>query len=513
MNSIHTASSSCLCGVAQCDITPPIGMYHRMWGAATHDVSTGVHQPLMAYALALGDAAHEMDSVVGNALRVVVALDHCVLVGGTVEEILERIEGATELRRDQVHITLSHTHGAGFLHPSRYEMPGGHLIRPYLDGMLDKVVHIVRESLDGMKPARITYGSGRCSLASNRDFWDERLGQYVCGFNPSGVADDTVLVARATDSRGQIVATVVNYACHPTTLAWQNTLISPDFPGTMRAVVESATGAPCIFLQGASADLGPKEGFVGDVAVAERNGRQLGYAALATLEALPPPGTYFEYAGLIMSGTALGTWQHTALNTPMLARTRRWRSRNWHVQLPIRRDMITPAEARQRLLGWERDEAHARAAGDIIEAQKARARMEQCRRELDRSGLVEGLDTYSLPVSLWQIGDAFWVAVAAEESQYFQVQLRKLFPHMAVIVMTLTNSSLPTYLPAAQTYGCGLYQETTTVLAAGALEQLTDEVAAQLQTWQAKYDGQGIGPQGPLKEAPCTSACDISKEA
>ena len=81
--------------------------------------------------------------------------------------------------------------------------------------------------------------------------------------------DDTVLVARATDEQGRTLATIVNYACHPTTLAWENTLISPDYPGAMREVVEGATRAPCVFLQGASGDVGPREGFVGDVRVAD----------------------------------------------------------------------------------------------------------------------------------------------------------------------------------------------------------------------------------------------------
>src|SRR5262249_37493223 len=148
----------------------------------------------------------------------------------------------------------------------------------------------------------------RCRLAANRDYRDESSGQYVCGFNPSGPADDTVLVARAADEAGRTVATFVNYACHPTTLAWQNSLISPDYVGAMREVVEQAAGAPCVFLQGASGDLGPREGFVGDVAQADRNGRQLGYAALAALEGLPPPATRFRYAGPVVSGATLGTW-------------------------------------------------------------------------------------------------------------------------------------------------------------------------------------------------------------
>ena len=61
-----------------------------------------------------------------------------------------------------------------------------------------------------------------------------------------------------------------------------------------------------MFLQGASGDLGPREGYVADTAVADRNGRQLGFAALAVLEALPPPGTRLQYEGSVESGALLG---------------------------------------------------------------------------------------------------------------------------------------------------------------------------------------------------------------
>ena len=76
-------------------------------------------------------------------------------------------------------------------------------------------------------------------------------------------------MARIAADDGLTLGTVVNYACHPTTLAWQNTLISPDYVGALREVVERATEAPCLFLQGASGDLGPREGFVGDAEVAD----------------------------------------------------------------------------------------------------------------------------------------------------------------------------------------------------------------------------------------------------
>ena len=128
-------------------------------------------------------------------------------------------------------------------------------------------------------------------MARQRDFWDAGSKQFVCGFNPDGTSDDTVVVAKAVDdSTGETLGTIVNYACHPTTLAWENTLISPDYVGAMRELVEKNTGAPCVFLQGASGDLGPQDGYVGDVAVADRNGRQLGFSAASAAGSTPTTG-------------------------------------------------------------------------------------------------------------------------------------------------------------------------------------------------------------------------------
>jgi hypothetical protein len=52
---VEVSQSRCVAGVARGDITPPVGIYHRMWGTATHDRSTGVHQPLTATVLVLAD--------------------------------------------------------------------------------------------------------------------------------------------------------------------------------------------------------------------------------------------------------------------------------------------------------------------------------------------------------------------------------------------------------------------------------------------------------------------------
>ena len=51
--SVEPQQSLVQVGVARGDVTPPVGIYHRMWGAATHDRSTGVHRPLTATVLSI----------------------------------------------------------------------------------------------------------------------------------------------------------------------------------------------------------------------------------------------------------------------------------------------------------------------------------------------------------------------------------------------------------------------------------------------------------------------------
>src|SRR5262249_98708 len=158
----------------------------------------------------------------------------------------------TSLEPEQVTVAFSHTHSTGLLGLDRVRMPGGELIPDFLNELAARVGGAVEEARQQARAATIVYGVGRCPLPPHPDFWDDASRKYVCGFNPDGVADDAILIARITDKDRRVVATVVNYACHPTTLAWQNSLLSPDFPGALRELIERATGAPCVFLQGAS---------------------------------------------------------------------------------------------------------------------------------------------------------------------------------------------------------------------------------------------------------------------
>ncbi len=475
MTHVDTPHSICRFGIARRDITPTVGTYHRMWGAAAHDRSTGVHRPLTATAVVF----RSLDSAAEQ--QIVVALDHCLLWHPEMEALTERICQTADVEREQLIVTFSHTHAAGLMDPSRAEMPGGDMIAPYLKRMADLISEAVAEALASLQPATVTYATGRCALAAHRDFWDEQSGQFVCGFNPDAPADDTVLVARVTGEDNRTLATFVNYACHPTTLAWDNTLISPDYPGATREVVEEATAAPCVFLQGASGDLGPREGFVGDTDVADRNGRQLGYAALAALQSLPPPNTRMQYAGPVISGATIGVWNHQPLADDELHSKRQWQARRWTVDLRYRGDLPSVEQTRHELDQWLAAEQAARAVNDNAKAADARAMAERKRRALGRLAVLPPGDHFPIPVTAWRMGDAIWLAVEGEPYNLLQRELRQRLPDTPIIVIELAGGSRISYLPIAAAYGQGIYQESIALVAAGSLEQLIQNISQAIQ--------------------------------
>ena len=477
MTTHSTPQSRCRFAIATSDITPPKDIYHRMWGAAKHERATGIHRPLRASAAIFAPLS-------GEQKQIVLALDHCVLGREELQTFLKRVSTASGVTASEMVVVFSHTHAAGLMSMERAELPGGDLIAPYLAQLAAVAAAIINEALGRLIPVTLTYGFGRCNLAAHRDFWDEKIQQVVVGYNPTGEADDTVLVIRASADDGKPIAVIVNYACHPTTLAWDNTLISPDFPGAMRETIESVTQAPCLFLQGASGELGPREGFVGDCSIADRNGRQLAHAALSALESMPPAGTHFEYTGAVVSGATIGTWRHTPLSESEIDSNAHWQIRRYTIPLPIKSDTPTQNQVQADLKHWQDEEVRLTSQGLIEESQNARAMAERKRRMLHRLKQIPPGDNYPIETVLMRIGPAFWVVVQGEYYQTFQTSLRKRFPATPIVVSTIASDWGASYLPPAEIYGRGIYQESIAIVAAGGLEKMIQEIGDEINLWQ-----------------------------
>ena len=460
---VDTPQSRCRFALAHGDITPPANIYHRMWGAAEHDRATGIHRPLRA-TLTL------FTPLDGAQRQFIIALDHCVMGRQEMDNLLDAVSEAADIPREELIVVFSHTHAAGLMGLERGNLPGGDLIAPYLESVATRVAELVRETQTKLQPATILYATGRCNLAAHRDYWDEDNQLWACGYDPDTPADDTVLTARAHAEDGTLLATLVNYACHPTTLAWDNTLISPDYPGAMRETIEAATGVPCLFLQGASGELGPVEGFVGDTSVADRNGRQLGHAALSAIESLPDPNTRFEYTGPVVSGATLGEWKYNELPDEFSDSNASWQLVRQIIPLPIRPGTPTTQEVETELAKWEKKDTP-----------DARAMAERKRRLLHRLSQLPAGDNFPLEAVVLRLGGAVWIIIQGEHYSVLQKVLRERFPKTPLIISTVASHWGASYLPPKELYDKGIYQESIAITAAGSLEKVIETIGGQIE--------------------------------
>jgi hypothetical protein len=383
-------------------------------------------------------------------------LDALVFWSLAAAQIRSSVERRFGLKPEQVIFHPSHSHSTPFLDSRHLEKPGGELIAPYLEKMPALCCELVAEARKSAVPGTLTWGYGRCAMAFNRDAVDPATGRDICGLNPLQAADDTLLVGRVTDERGRIIATLVNYACHPVSLGGGNRLLSPDYVGAMRELIERETSdAPCLFLHGASGDLTPRRSYEPDVDAADQNGRELGYAALSTLASMFPPGQQLEYEGIEESGTPLGRWRlHAKPHVDATVEARAVRTRLKVRPMPTRKEI----EAK-RAVATERYE------------------IERLERALGRRAQVGDEDWNSFAFTIWRLGESFLVSTPAEPYSRFQVNLRQRFANAAIAVMNLSDGTT-TYLPQPAAFERDVYQSRIALYEPESLETVTDAASS-----------------------------------
>jgi hypothetical protein len=435
-------------GTGREDITPPVGIFARNWGAAKHEVSAGVHLPLTLTCFSF--QTDEKDA----PLFLISADLGWWKSAADERQLREGILNALALEPYQLMFCLTHTHAGPSTFTEDANKPGGHFIAPYLESVKQAAIAACRSALANARAATLSWKYSKCDLAKNRELPEEGTARVLTGFNVLKPADDTLLVGRLTDEKGTTFGSVVNYACHPTTLGADNQLISPDYVGALRQVVEGTTNAPCLFLQGASGELAPAEQYSGDTALADQYGRQLGYATLAALEAMQLPHTALEFTGVVESGATLAMWNKADFQ-PALEKQAEMKL----VSLPLK-DLPSLAEIEA---AWETCTDH------VIKERLWRQRG-------IRKTIGDG-DTSNMPLWVWRLGDAVLVGQPNEAYAAFQQQLRSLLAPAAVAVINIVNGYAG-YLPPASSYHDQSYAVWQTPFAAGSLELLTATATA-----------------------------------
>jgi hypothetical protein len=235
-----------LAGVARANITPPAGI--ELVGFAGRGPSEAIHDDLLATTLAL-----EAD----GRRAIVIAADVLGFSDQFVREVRAEIARRLGTAPLAVLLCASHTHYG----PSTGTAGESELapdVVAYLSALRFHLAGSAQVAVSRLAPARVGLGEGEAYLGVNRR---ERLpdGRIILGQNPAGPCDRQVRVVRLDDDGGRPVAALVNFACHPVSAGGKMREISADFIGGMRQLVEAATGATCLFLQGAAGNINPVE--------------------------------------------------------------------------------------------------------------------------------------------------------------------------------------------------------------------------------------------------------------
>jgi hypothetical protein len=464
-------SISLQAGVARSDITPPIGVAHANWGAQTHERAAGIDLPLTVTALALGD---------GETVSLILDVDCCWLWDPVYQQTLAAVTALTGLPEAAVRIAYTHTHSgpqAGTAH--HWEGQGIEMWEPYLQNLQHVVAGTAWSALRSMQPVRVAAGAGTSDISVNRRYQRPEDGVVVVGRNWEGPRDPEVRVLRFDALDGAPVAAIVQFGCHPITVGPDNDLITPDYPGIVKRVVEDATGAVTVFLQGAAGDVGPVRGVARDGANQyQRLGTILGLEAARVWWEADPLPTAETYAGTLESGAPLAQYD----DQPLPDRAATVQVAHRVVELPARKAEDAAAleaelDAHMAQLARLRAEG---AADDLIRRETMGVKRAGMRARLHRR--LEGRKTVPVELFATVIGDD--IALIAASVELFAatgLAIKEGSPFAHTLVAGYSGPSAG-YLPTEEAYPLGGYEIEITPFAPSAAGALVEACVDLLRT-------------------------------
>ncbi len=209
---------------AKIDITPNYPIRLSGYGARQTE-SEGVSRKIWAKALAISHGPDE------PALLLMV--DNCGVPATIRDEVIERIRQKVRISPERVAICSTHTHSAPCLAgvlPNLFsaDIPAEQqaTIDRYTRELVERLEEVSLKALTNRQPARLSRGEGRAGFAKNRR-------------TAGGPVDHSVPLLRVSDADNQIIAVLVNYACHCTTLGGEFNQVHGDWAGVAQGLIEA----------------------------------------------------------------------------------------------------------------------------------------------------------------------------------------------------------------------------------------------------------------------------------
>ncbi len=213
-------------GIGEVDITPVIqkGKPVYMAGFGQNRVATGVLDPLMARAIVFSD---------GKATVAMVSLDLVGLSYGNTLSLRKRLP-------DFSYVLMSCTHNhegpdtIGLWGPSPFKSG---VDKDYIRHIEDSAVAAIELARKNLKPATAKIG-----VASDGNLLDDSREPYV--------KHDEIVVIEFSGADKKPSGLLVQWNCHPETLASENTRLSADYVGYTVKALREKYKCPVVYLTG-----------------------------------------------------------------------------------------------------------------------------------------------------------------------------------------------------------------------------------------------------------------------
>ena len=260
-------------------ITPERSMWMAGY-AARNKPSEGAAQDLFAKVLILEDAK--------KTRLAIVTLDLIGIPSGFREDVVAACREKFQLPPESILLNASHTHCGPELRVFKIRHYGIDASREaqaieYTRGLIEKIVGLIGQTLEGLEPAKLEITHGRAGFAMNRRLPTER--GVINSPYPDGPVDHEVPVLKVLSEKGELRAVLFGYACHNTTLSYYQ--FSGDYAGYAQEYLEAAhPGVTCLFAAGCGADQNPYPRR--NQELAQQHGRALANAVETALEAKQP---------------------------------------------------------------------------------------------------------------------------------------------------------------------------------------------------------------------------------
>ena len=456
-----------IAGIGRSDITPPVGIAHAGWGASTHECAEGVDMPLYCTALYVAE---------GDTRALIIDFDLTGVREPLDSQIRQAASDASGVPGDNIRIASTHTHAApAFGGPWLVE--GVDLLDQYHAEMPEKAAAAVQAAVESAVPAAVGAATGECNININRRPADTD-GRLFTGRNWDGYVDPEVLVLGFDDTEGRPIATVIHYSCHPTILGPENKLLSPDYPGHARRVVEDTVGGLCLFLQGSGGNQGPVHSFVGDVEVARKQGKILGLVAASVRMQIDPFPREERLIEIVPSGADLGMYEDIPVGDP----DGTLRVANRFIDLPA--GDFPPEEEARRIVDEKQAELlAAREGGDDAAIKAAVMAAKRANFTVTNAQTASG-GKVNIRVQAMRIGSTVLIGLPLEPFAEFAADMRRLSPAPLTGFAGYSNGLLG-YMPTVAAYEEGGYEVGNTPLRAGAGEEAMRVCAeAALEVWE-----------------------------